>query len=69
MKDTKFLMELAIDKNNLDTLLHLVIDNAELNYNKKDLRIGNESTIVQFIKYLNPIAYENKLKELKKEYI
>lgn len=67
MNDTKFIMELAIDKNNLDTLIHLIIDNAELNYNGKSLRIGNESTVVQFIKYLNPIAYDNKLKELKKE--
>ena len=67
MNDTKFLIELAIDKNNLDTLINLIIDNAELNYNKKDLRIGNESTIVQFIKYLNPNKYKSKLEELKTE--
>lgn len=69
MNDTEFIMKLAIDKNNLDTLIHLIIDNSELNYNGESLRIGNESTIVQFIKYLNPVAYENKLKELKKENI
>lgn len=69
MNDTKYLMELAIDKNNLNALVHLIIDNAELNYNEKDLRITNESTIVQFIKYLYPNIYKTKLEELKKEYI
>lgn len=67
MNDTKFLMELAIDRNNLEALVHLIIDNAELNYNKKDLRITNESTVVQFIKYLYPNTYQDKLEELKKE--
>ena len=67
MNDTKFMMELAIDKNNLDALVHLIVDNAELNYNKKDLRISNESTIVQFIKYLYPKTYKEKLELLKKE--
>lgn len=66
MEDTKFIMELAIDKNNLETLIHLIIDNAELNYTKDDLRIANESTILQFIKYLYPDTYKNKLEELKK---
>jgi hypothetical protein len=69
MNDTKYIMELAIDKNNLNALVHLIIDNAELNYTKKDLRITNESTIVQFIKYLYPNIYKTKLEELKNEYI
>ena len=67
MEDTKFIMGLAIDKNNLDALIHLIIDNAELNYNKRDLRITNESTVVQFIKYLYPNTYKEKLELLKKE--
>ena len=67
MEDTKFIMELAMDKNNLEALIRLIIDNAELSYNKKDLRIGNETTILQFIKYLRTGAYESKLEELKKE--
>lgn len=69
MNDTKFLMELAIDKNNLEALVHLVIDNAELNYTGEDLRITNDTTIIQFIKYLYPDTYKEKLKELKKENI
>lgn len=67
MNDTKFIMELAIDKNNLDALVHLIIDNAELNYTKSNLRIGNESTIMQFINYLYPKTYKEKLELLKME--
>ena len=67
MNDTKFIMELAIDKNNLDALVHLIVDNAELNYTKSDLRITNESTIVQFIKYLYPKTYNDKLEQLKRD--
>lgn len=67
MENTKLLMELAIEKNNLDTLAHLIIDNAGLNYREDDLRISNEETILQFIKYLYPDIYYKKLEELKKE--
>lgn len=67
MNDTKMLMELAIDKNNLDALVHLIIDNAELNYDKKELRISNDKTVLQFIKYIYPNTYKDKLEELKKE--
>lgn len=66
MEETKLLMDLAIDKNNLDTLAHLIIDNAGLNY-RDDLKISNEETILQFIKYLYPDIYYKKLEELKKE--
>lgn len=66
MNDTEFIMKLAIDKSNLETLIHLIIDNAELNYTGEDLRITNQETILQFIKYLKPTTYENKLEELKK---
>ena len=64
MNDTKFLMELAIDKNNLNALLHLIIDNAEISYNGKDLRIANEGTIMQFVKYLYPSTYKERLEQL-----
>lgn len=67
MNDTQFLMELAVDKNNLDALVHLIIDNADLNYNGEDLRIANAETVLQFIKYLYPKTYKERLEELKKE--
>ena len=65
--ETKVLMELAIDKNNLDALVHLIIDNAQLNYSGEDLRIANTETVLQFIKYIYPKTYKEKLEELKKE--
>ncbi|MBQ3298604.1 MAG: hypothetical protein IJA94_06670 [Bacilli bacterium] len=67
LADTKTLAELSRDKVNLDALIHLIIDNADLSYSKNDLRISNETTIVQFIKYVNPKLYNEKLEELKKE--
>ena len=67
MEDTKFLIGLAIDKNNLETLVHLIIDNEDLNYSGEDLSIANTETVLQFIKYLYPKTYKEKLEELKKE--
>ena len=64
---TQMMMELAVDKNNLDALVHLIIDNAELNYRGEDLRIANAETVLQFIKYIYPKTYKEKLEELKKE--
>ena len=67
MENTKFLMELAIDKNNLDALVHLIIDNADLNYSGEDLRIANAETVLQFIKYIYPKTYKEKLEEFKNQ--
>lgn len=69
MNETELLMKLAIDKSNLEALVHLIVDNAELNYNGDDLRITNQETVLQFIKYLYPNTYKDKLEELKKENI
>lgn len=69
LADTKTLAELSKDKVNLDALIHLIIDNADLSYTKKDLRISNETTIMQFIKYLNSKLYNEKLEELKKNIV
>lgn len=65
--DFEYVLKLAIDKSNLDALVHLIIDNAELNYNEEDLRITNSETVLQFIKYLYPNTYEKKLEELQQE--
>ena len=65
LKDMREMAELFVDKNNLDILVHLIVDNAELNYTGERLRINNEETIVQFIKYLYPNLYERKLIKLK----
>ena len=69
MKDDEFeyVLKLAIDKSNLDALVHLIIDNATLNYNGEDLRITNDTSVLQFVKYLYPNTYLSKLTELQKE--
>ena len=66
MEDTKFIIELAVDKSKLEMLVDLIIDNAKLSYTGEDLRIANEETVLQFIKCLYPATYQNKLEELKK---
>ena len=63
----KTLTTLIINNYSLDIIIHLIIDNAELNQSGKDLIITNEQTILQFIKYLYPHNYDNKLKELTKK--
>lgn len=67
MNDFEYVLGLAVDKGNLDALVHLIIDNADLNYSGEDLRITNTETVLQFIKYLYPKTYKEKLEELKKE--
>ena len=63
----EYVLKLAIDKGNLDALVHLAVDNARLNYKNDDLRITNEEVILQFIKYLYPELYQSKLDELLKK--
>lgn len=63
----EYVLKLAIDKSNLDALIHLIIDNTELNYKGDDLRISNDTSILQFVKYLYPNTYLTKLQKLKKE--
>lgn len=69
MKENEFeyVLKLAIDKSNLDALVHLIIDNSELNYKKDELRITNDISVLQFVKYLYPNTYLTKLRELQKE--
>ena len=67
LKDIQEIKSLLIDRSNLDALAHLIIDNSDLNYKGNNLRISNEDTILQFIKYLYPKLYNDKLQELKKE--
>ena len=61
----KTVAALVKDSLGLDAVVHLIMDNAELNYNGKELKISNENTVLQFIKYLYPKLYDDKLNELK----
>lgn len=66
MEETKFMIELAVDKSKLELLVDLIMDNVKLSYTGEDLRIANEETVLQFIKCLYPSIYQEKLEELKK---
>ena len=67
MNETKELIQALVYKTNLDTLANIIIENATLNYKGNDLRISNEEIVLQFIKYLYPTIYKNKLEELSKQ--
>lgn len=61
----KTIATLVKESLSLDAIVHLILDNAEINDISKELRITNQPTIMQFIKYLYPEEYNNKLRELK----
>lgn len=61
----KTLATLVKESLSLDAIIHLILDNAEISDVSQDLRITNQSTILQFIKYLYPKEYNDKLRELK----
>lgn len=61
----KTVANLVKDSLSLDVIIHLIMDNATLNYNGESLRITNEETVFQYIKYLYPNGYKAKLQELK----
>lgn len=69
MNETKELIQALVYKINLDALANIIIENATLNYKGNDLRISNEEIVLQFIKYLYPTIYKNKLEELSKQNI
>lgn len=69
MNETKELIQALVYKTNLDALANIIIENATLNYKGNDLRISNEEIVLQFIKYLYPTIYKNKLEELSKQNI
>ena len=61
----KTLATLVKESLSLDAIVHLILDNAEISDISQELRITNQPTIMQFIKYLYPEEYKNKLRELK----
>ena len=52
------------EKDTLELLIDLIINNAELSYNG-ELRVGNDDTIMQVLKILAKDKYENRLEDLK----
>lgn len=49
-----------------ETLIALIIDNASLNWNEKELSINSEA-VIPYLKTIAPNDYERRLEALKKE--
>ena len=60
------LLEYKNEYNNIYDEFNFIIDKAELNYSKDDLRF-EDSTMKKFLKRYNKISYEKKYKKLIKE--
>ena len=60
------LLEYKNEYNNIYDEFNFIIDKAELNYSKDDLRF-DDSTMKKFLKRYNKISYEKKYKKLIKE--
>lgn len=58
-----------MENNYLDLLIDLIINNSRLNYDKNDLRIDNDDTIMQVLKIIAKNKYENRLEDLKNQKI
>ena len=48
-------------------LVNMLIDGAELDYTGKALRVGNDETIMDFVKAVYPTNYRKKLEDLQKK--
>ena len=59
-------MEPNINLINIEQLLiELIINNTRLNYDKNDLRIDDDTAIIQVVKILAKVKYQARFKELK----
>ena len=49
----------------LEVLISMLLDGAALSYDKEYLKIGNDKTIMEYIKAIEPKMYEERFKRLK----
>ena len=54
-------------RNNLNALIGIILNNTKLDYSETDLSLVNDNSILQFINFLEPDSYKDRLEELKKE--
>lgn len=57
----------TINEERLATLLDLIFNNTGLSYTKNELRIKDDTAILQYIKVICPDRYEEELYELQNE--
>ena len=59
------LIDARITSNELYTLKEIIFSNATLDYSGKELRISNESAILEYLRTLYPDSYDIALTRLK----
>ena len=57
----------TINEERLTTLIDLIFNNTGLAYTKNELRIKDDTAILQYIKVICPDRYEEELYELQNE--
>lgn len=59
--------ENALDADRFDTLVSMILNGAELDYTGKALRVGNDESIMDFVRVIYTKGYFNTLAQLQKE--
>ena len=59
--------ENALDADRFDTLVSMILTGAELDYTGKALRVGNDESIMDFVRAIYTKGYFNTLAQLQKE--
>lgn len=55
----------AVAAGQLEVLISMLMDGAALSYDKTCLKIGNDKTIMDYVKAIEPKMYEERFKRLK----
>ena len=55
------------DKDAMEFLVELILNNTRLNYDKDELRIEGDNVVLEVIKVLAKAKYEDRLQELQKK--
>lgn len=64
--DTDVYEDKVRDQERYITLVDMIFNNTELNWNKTGLVITNGEVIFEYLKTIEPSMYETKIKELQK---
>ncbi len=64
--DTDVYEEKVIDQERYITLVDMILNNVELNWDKTGFVISRDGGILEYLKAIEPSMYEAKMKELQK---
>ena len=59
--------ENALNSERLETIIFMLLDGANLDYDGKALRVGNDDVIMSYLRAIRPTAYRKQLEDLQKE--